>query len=66
LAELINENNGILVSHNDEKMWIQAFENCWLKFEIFDLECIAKDSREKFGTKNIGEQYYRVISKIIG
>ncbi len=55
IPDLINENNGILVTDD----WV----NSWMKFlhTTYDSEAIANNAQQRFGIESVGKKYFQLI-----
>src|SRR5690606_487361 len=63
VRELVHPDNGILLSENSVKSWIEAFR----RFESmsFDRNRISIEAKKKFSETNVGEKYWNVLKRYL-
>lgn len=64
LPELIDKNNGILISNYEEDI-IKAVDHCIFHKSKYNRKDIALAASKKFGEKPVGERYFEVIRKMV-
>lgn len=55
-AEIVNQNNGLLVKAKDEKALIRAMQYMLQNHKQYDREIIRQEAVEKYAYKSVGEQ----------